>query len=955
MKRTVILFITLFLIVLSINSVDIHADNMGSTKQEIKQVFPDEVLAQIIADKLNKNVDDLISQRDLEYIYTLNINAEASIDLEGLQYLENVMGLSITNVTGLSSLDKLSNMSKLRNVFIMNSTLDSLEFIDNKANLESLDVYVSSIADTIPIKNVVSLKELAIYETTITDYTFLDTLDLINLTLSGTGLTSAETVLTKQTNLKKLDLSSNTLQGSLDFSALTQLTQLKLENNQISALDNVTSNLINLQISNNDGIELNNLNSLDKLERVEIKGSGLTQIPEIVSEELTHLNVSNNNIENVDSVEKYSNLESFQFSENKVTDIQVLENLSKLNHISASFNEVEKLPNFDLNEDASIYLNGNKITDISSLGSYKDSSLRLNFYILHQKSQGELEYLNSQVRSTLFVNDIDGELVTDFDYITHNGEVNEEDIAWDTLEIDETIAYKTHSEVNHNLLTVTHSVLVNHAYEAPKFVTVSFDSMGGNSIESQTILKGDVLGSPETPTRPHSIFKGWYYDNTFTTAWNAGDVIEDDTTLYAKWDNVIISSPIYIREGDSLDINSNLTNGVFDKIVGDSELYTYVNGRFTGIKEGLVELHFTNSWNQKEIFYIHIGALPDLLTISFETFGGSVVGPQSVVEGNSLNSSTIPNRSHSKFEGWYYEESYITAWDSEDIFLEDTVLYAKWSHTPIEKNINITIGENKTIKSVLTEGYLLEHQGNQNLFTYKDGVFTALQTGKVSLIFSNAWGQKETINITITEEVVKNVLVSFETIGGSIIEPISVEAGSMLESIEEPSRSNSIFEGWFYDIDYKKEWSSDHVITTDTVLYAKWGHEPIVREFYLNVGESVEVVTYLENGYLHSHYGDEETYSMDENTITGIKPGVVIITFTNDWEQADIVVTGILPVEDSVSDEKDNNDTGEQDTSEKDTSSTLPSTGISNTNVLLGSGVLLLSAGVILQKRRKKK
>lgn len=75
------------------------------------------------------------------------------------------------------------------------------------------------------------------------------------------------------------------------------------------------------------------------------------------------------------------------------------------------------------------------------------------------------------------------------------------------------------------------------AYEAPKYVTATFDSNGGTTVLSQTVAENTLLTAPTPPTKDDLIFSGWFTDNgTFANEWNFGtDALTADTTLYAKW------------------------------------------------------------------------------------------------------------------------------------------------------------------------------------------------------------------------------------------------------------------------------------------------------------------------------------------------------------------------------------------------------------------------------------
>ena len=67
--------------------------------------------------------------------------------------------------------------------------------------------------------------------------------------------------------------------------------------------------------------------------------------------------------------------------------------------------------------------------------------------------------------------------------------------------------------------------------------TITFNSNGGTTIIDLT--EQTALPTPlPTPTKSGYTFVNWYYDSAFTQKAKAGDTIESNVTLYAKWHNL---------------------------------------------------------------------------------------------------------------------------------------------------------------------------------------------------------------------------------------------------------------------------------------------------------------------------------------------------------------------------------------------------------------------------------
>lgn len=68
-------------------------------------------------------------------------------------------------------------------------------------------------------------------------------------------------------------------------------------------------------------------------------------------------------------------------------------------------------------------------------------------------------------------------------------------------------------------------------------ITITFDSKGGSTVDPITINKGAELTLPKEPTYAGYTFKGWYDINETPIHNNA--LLEEDTTLYAKWEKIL--------------------------------------------------------------------------------------------------------------------------------------------------------------------------------------------------------------------------------------------------------------------------------------------------------------------------------------------------------------------------------------------------------------------------------
>ena len=67
-----------------------------------------------------------------------------------------------------------------------------------------------------------------------------------------------------------------------------------------------------------------------------------------------------------------------------------------------------------------------------------------------------------------------------------------------------------------------------------KNYTVSFNTNGGSSVESQTVRNGQKVSKPSDPTKSGYTFIGWYKDSAYKQPYNFdSEIVTSDTTLYA--------------------------------------------------------------------------------------------------------------------------------------------------------------------------------------------------------------------------------------------------------------------------------------------------------------------------------------------------------------------------------------------------------------------------------------
>ncbi|WZU01336.1 InlB B-repeat-containing protein [Erysipelothrix sp. D19-032] len=103
---------------------------------------------------------------------------------------------------------------------------------------------------------------------------------------------------------------------------------------------------------------------------------------------------------------------------------------------------------------------------------------------------------------------------------------------------------------------------------------------------------------------------------------------------------------------------------------------------------------------------------------------------------------------------------------------------------------------------------------------------------------TNVWNSQ---NFTVTEDTVlfvdytkNDYVLSFETNGGSTVEPIRLKFGSLIGQSHATTKSGYTFKGWFLDAGFTTPVTSETVITENMTIYAQWKEIPIAQKVTLS-------------------------------------------------------------------------------------------------------------------------
>ncbi|WP_271000973.1 InlB B-repeat-containing protein [Listeria seeligeri] len=186
MKIFLKVFIGIFFTAIFFLGAPTAGNASASLPAKISEVFPDDDLANAIANTLNVNVDTIVTQQTLAGISTFSMQSHEVSDLDGLEYLTGANSIDLYGGENITDLSPLSDLNNLVNLDIAFNNVTDLSPIANLNNLYSFSAVGNSINDISPLANITTLRYLTLTGQTITNpelnYTSLISIpnDIIN-------------------------------------------------------------------------------------------------------------------------------------------------------------------------------------------------------------------------------------------------------------------------------------------------------------------------------------------------------------------------------------------------------------------------------------------------------------------------------------------------------------------------------------------------------------------------------------------------------------------------------------------------------------------------------------------------------------------------------------------------------------------------------------------------------
>ena len=211
--------------------------------------------------------------------------------------------------------------------------------------------------------------------------------------------------------------------------------------------------------------------------------------------------------------------------------------------------------------------------------------------------------------------------------------------------------------------------------------TVAFDAGNGSKTDIRTVRDGTPVARPKDPTHKGWTFMGWTLDGR---PYDFATPVTRDITLVADWakDAARTHTVTWDYAHDGLTGVTTITDGqpVPEPAKPARPGYEFAGWRLDGRAYDFTapvtrDLTLVAAWRD---------ATPATHTVSFDTTGGSPVGPVTVRDGNTIAKPAAPTRDGHEFAGWLLDGR---PYDFTTPVTRDLTLTASWRKSGTDKPI----------------------------------------------------------------------------------------------------------------------------------------------------------------------------------------------------------------------------------------------------------------------------
>ncbi|MDO9629406.1 MAG: InlB B-repeat-containing protein, partial [Acholeplasmataceae bacterium] len=235
------------------------------------------------------------------------------------------------------------------------------------------------------------------------------------------------------------------------------------------------------------------------------------------------------------------------------------------------------------------------------------------------------------------------------------------------------------------------------------------------------------------------------------------------------------------------------------------------------------------------------------IPITFIENGGTEVEDMTISASSPSINLPEPTRTGYTFDGWYLDEALTQPFTIAALLTNTALtLYAKWTSSAVMYTITFEPNGGSAVTAITQEALTTvvapanpTRSGYSFLGWYSDAALATAYT----------FSTMPAANITLYakwEAVVNLKTITFESNGGSAVDPITLNVGTAVTAPTAPTKLGNTFGGWYSDAALATAYTFTTMPANNITLYAKWTVNNYTITFESNGGS---VVTALNQAY----------------------------------------------------------------------------------------------------------
>ncbi|MCQ6563142.1 glycoside hydrolase domain-containing protein [Paenibacillus mendelii] len=175
--------------------------------------------------------------------------------------------------------------------------------------------------------------------------------------------------------------------------------------------------------------------------------------------------------------------------------------------------------------------------------------------------------------------------------------------------------------------------------------------------------------------------------------------VDDPVTYYNGFPDANLTQGIIqksTRTGDGYQVEMaipwttiGITPEAGKKIGATAHINLVEPNNLNGVALSLADNGLQDGANTANYVAFELRMLPAVssYTVSFQTYGGTAVANQTVVDGSKATQPAAPTKEGYTFGGWYTSSTYVTAFDFDAAIAGNVTAHAKWTAIPVDPEV----------------------------------------------------------------------------------------------------------------------------------------------------------------------------------------------------------------------------------------------------------------------------